>query len=251
MQNASFSLIYLSFSSPVFHAFNAQHIITLIVIACLCVLVALSAKAMKTPHRIWLGRFLGFVLLGYTVSFYAREGIIGALNWQYSLPLELCNLVLIACIVSLFRPSRFAFEIAYFWGLGGVLLAAVTPDITQGFPSWQFILFFWGHGATLFAVVYFIAGQGFRPRKGSVLRVLAALNIYGLVVGSLNAATGWNYGYLCQKPVAFSLFDYFGPWPWYLLSIEIIAVLVFLLLDLPWRLLASRRAQHKALLIDD
>jgi hypothetical integral membrane protein (TIGR02206 family) len=234
------NFFYSSLVAAAFHAFDAQHIITLIAIVTLCFFVAWAAKNLSSSHRNWLGRAIGFLLVGYAACFYVQQGIAGSLSWEYSLPLDLCNLVLIACIVALFKPSRVASEIAYFWGLGGVLQAAVTPDIAQGFPSWDFILLFWGHGATLLAIVFLTAGRNFRPARRGILRMMVALNVYALVVGFIDAVTGWNYGYLCRKPLAPSLLDYVGPWPWYLLSLEFIALLTFLLLYLPWRLLAAR-----------
>ncbi|MBP1625260.1 MAG: transporter permease [Acidobacteria bacterium] len=230
----------LSAMSPVlavgFHAFDAQHLITLGVIAALSISVFGAARNGTSFQAKWLRLTLGFILLGYAACLYLQQGIQRNLTWQYSLPLELCNFVMIACIVSLFRPSRILTEIAYFWGCGGVLQATLTPDLGRGFPSWDFILFFWGHGATLLGIIFLISSRGFRPRKGSIMRMMVALNLYAIVVGLLDAAMGWNYGYLCQKPATPSLLDFLGPWPWYLLSLEVIALLTFLLLNLPWLL---------------
>jgi len=77
--------------------------------------------------------------------------------------------------------------------------------------------------------------------------MMAALNAYGLAVGTMDAITGWNYGYLCRKPSQPSLLDFLGPWPWYLLSLEAIGFVSFLILDLPWRLSGSLRKRDKAL----
>jgi hypothetical integral membrane protein (TIGR02206 family) len=240
-----------SIAPPPFHTFNAQHLITLGVIIALCGLSAWAAVVWTPPARKWLGRLIGLILLCYAVVFYAQQGIGNNLSWQYSLPLELCNLILIACIISLFWPNQFTAEIAYFWGLGGVLQAMATPDLGLGFPSWDFILFFWGHGAALLAIVFLIANKSFRPRRGSVARMMVALNLYGLAVGIIDAVAGWNYGYLCRKPAAPSLLDLLGPWPWYLLSLEAIAFLSFFLLDLPWRLLILFRKRQRGLTIND
>ena len=233
-----------------FHAFNSQHLVTLGVLIAFCILISHAVRDENSPIRRWLGRLMGFALISYAVCLYTQQALNRSLSWEYSLPLELCNLVLFACLISLFWPNRWTAEIAYFWGLGGVLQAILTPEVTRGFPSWEFILFFWGHGATLLAIVFLIATGGFRPRKGNIIRMIIALNIYGLAVGTIDAIMGWNYGYLCRKPVTPSLLDFLGPWPWYLLFIEFIALLSFLLLDLPWRLLVLLRKRSKAWTVD-
>jgi len=225
-----------------FQTFDAQHLITIGVIVLLCALFLWRVPKGSATTRKWLGRLLGSALLGYSVCLYIQQGITHTLSWDYSLPLELCNLVLMACIISLFWPNRFASEIAYFWGLGGVLQATLTPDLAQGFPSWNFLFFFWGHGATLMAIAFLLSDSEFKPRRKNILRMMIALNVYALAVGAVNAIIGSNYGYLCGKPAMPSLLDYLGPWPWYLLSLEVIAFLTFLILDLLWRLLVWLRS---------
>ncbi len=232
-------------TTPPFHALDHQHLATLGIIAAICLLLAWKARSGNV--RKWVGRLIGFLLLSYAAVLYIQQGIEHALDWSYSLPLELCNLVLITCVISLFWPNPLTTEISYFWGLGGVLQATATPDLSRGFPSWDFVLFFWSHGVILMGIIFLITGREFRPRHGSVVRMMIALNIYGLVVGALNAVTGWNYGYLCRKPAEPSLLDVLGPWPWYLLSIEVIALLTFLILDLPWRVSGLLRKQDKPL----
>jgi hypothetical integral membrane protein (TIGR02206 family) len=235
----------MEMTAPVFDTFDVQHLTALALIAAVCLLLAWKVR--EGSARVIAGRAICFLLSGYVAFFYIQQGLQNALTWEYSLPLDLCNLVLFACIVSLFKPNQFATEISYFWGMGGVLQAAATPDIARGFPSWDFILFFWGHGATLIAILFLISGREFRPRRGSVFRMMAALNAYGLAVGTMDAITGWNYGYLCRKPSQPSLLDFLGPWPWYLLSLEAIGFVSFLILDLPWRLSGSLRKRDKAL----
>ena len=218
-----------------FHLFDIHHISALAAIAGICLLLIWSAGRLSSTGRKWLGWMLGFQLAFYGAFFYIQQGMAGALSWEYSLPLELCNLVLIACILALFRYRPLLCEIAYFWGLGGTLQALVTPDLASGFPSWNFFLFFWSHGAIIFGIVFIITAKNFRPRRNSVIRMMVALNVYAIVVGIINAVMDWNYGYLCRKPAVTSLLDLLGPWPWYLLSLEGIALLTFILLSLPWK----------------
>ncbi len=249
LTNSSIVDLPSSSAPPVFQILNTQHLAVLGIIAALCAATAWAAAVWPPVPRKWLARFIGLLLLGYAAVFYIQQGIGHSLSWQYSLPLELCSLVLIACILFMFWPNPFTAEIAYFWGLGGVLHAIATPDLGWGFPSWEFILFFWGHGATVLAIAYLIASGSLKPGRASILRMMLALNLYGLAVGTIDAVMGWNYGYLCRKPSMPSLLDYLGPWPWYLLSLELIALISFFLLDLPWRLLILFRKKAQALAI--
>jgi hypothetical integral membrane protein (TIGR02206 family) len=215
---------------PDFNAFSFEHLSALGLIAALCVLLACVLARVSRRKRRWAGRAIAFSLIVYTAVFYIQQYAAGLLDLRYSLPLELCNVVLAACVLALFLPGRIWREITYFWGLGGTAQALLTPDLGRGFPSWDFILFFWSHGALLAGVVFILAATDFKPDRKSVLRMMLALNLYAAVIGALDWITGWNYGYLCRKPAVPSLLDYLGPWPWYILSLEGVALLTFLLL---------------------
>jgi hypothetical integral membrane protein (TIGR02206 family) len=226
-------------NSP-FLLFAGDHIAALACLLVLGLLVFRLARIGSEPQKRLLSRVMAGMLLCYGCVIYFDMWRSGALGWGYSLPLELCHWVLIAAFVALLRPSQLAAEIAYFWGTAGTLQATLTPDIANGFPSWEFIQFFWSHGGILLSIVWLI-GRGFRPRRRSVLRMMLAVNAYALLVGAIDALLGWNYGYLCAKPLNPSVLDFMGPWPWYLASLEAIALASFVLLDLPWKV-ASRRA---------
>ena len=220
-----------------FILFGPQHLTVLLILLFLSCLVVYGARRSRWLAKPFLSWALALLLLAYAAAIYYQEAMQGGLHASYSLPMQFCDWVLIACLIALIRPSLLATEIAYFWGLGGTLQAVLTPDVARGFPSWSFIQFFWGHGAILLGIVYIIASQHFRPHLKSILRMMIALNIYGLSALALDLAFGWNYGYLRDKPAGASLFDYLGTWPWYLLSIELIAPIIFLLLCLPWRVI--------------
>ena len=224
-----------------FRQFGSDHLLVLGIIAILAVLIAVAGGRKSARQTRWIGWFLAASLLCYVAVVYVQKGLAHELSWDYALPLELCHCVMFACAVALFHPAPLAFEIVYYLGLTGTLQATLTPDVGLGFPSWEFILFFWSHGVVLLAVVYLISCRHLRPLRGSVSRLLVLVNLYGLFVGAIDDFFGWNYGYLCRKPSHRSMLDYLGPWPWYLVSLEIVALANFLLLMLPWRILDRTR----------
>lgn len=226
-----------------FHTFGFQHLAALAVLAGLGIALVTWCRRLGPAGRACLSRGLAAFLLAYVVTSYGRRAWLGTLRWDDSLPLHLCNLVMLACVITLLRPNALGFEIAYFWGFSGTFLALITPDLHEGFPSWKFVQFFWGHGGSLLAILFMIAGLGMRPRANSILRMFVAINLYAALVAGLNGLFHWNYGYMCAKPIGRSPMDFFGDWPWYILGLEAIALASFVLLDLPW--LPSRRAGNR------
>jgi hypothetical integral membrane protein (TIGR02206 family) len=218
-----------------FRLWSLDHLSALALICIPGFLIVLLSPHMRESRRNLIGYILGIFLVAYVTAIYTTLFVTGGFDPSWALPFELCHWVLIATAVALFTRNRLASEIAYFWGIGGTLQAIVTPDLLSGFPSWDFLFFFWGHGATLLGILFLLVGQNFRPGPGSIARVFLALNAYAAFAGLIDTLTGWNYGYLRHKPENPSLLDYMGPWPWYLLSLEVFALAVFLILALPWR----------------
>jgi len=74
------------------------------------------------------------------------------------------------------------------------------------------------------------------PRPGAVPRILLLTLGFAIVVGLADVVTGGDYMYLRQPPQNGSLLNLMGPWPWYIATGAMLALIVLLILDLPfWR----------------
>ena len=149
------------------------------------------------------------------------------------LPLELCNVTLWVTVFAALSLNPLAFEIVYFAGLAGSGMALLTPDLWTALWSYPTAYFFLAHGMAVATTLTLVWGKLAAPRPGSLWRVLGIVNAYAAAIGVFDAIFKTNYMYLCQKPVAASLLDYFGPWPIYIVVGEAFALLVFWLLWLP------------------
>jgi hypothetical integral membrane protein (TIGR02206 family) len=153
---------------------------------------------------------------------------------RYLLPLHLCDLALLIAPVALLTANRFAYELLYFWGIGGAIQALLTPNITTGFPGFRCMFFFLAHGLLVASALYATVVMRLRPTGWSVLRVWLVTNAYGLLILPVNYALDTNYLFIMRKPPTPSLLDLMGPWPWYLVVLDVVALLVLSLCYLPF-----------------
>lgn len=139
------------------------------------------------------------------------------------------------------------YEFCYFLGIGGALQALLTPDLgLYGFPHFRFFQTYISHGLIISAAIYMTVVEGFRPTWKSLLRVALWINVYMVVVFVINMLIGSNNLFVAHKPPTASLLDLLSPWPWYILWMEAIGLVVCLILYLPfaikdWRVKARAR----------
>ncbi|TVY10498.1 YwaF family protein [Paenibacillus cremeus] len=159
-----------------------------------------------------------------------------------TLPLQLCSISYILTIVLLLFPFQLLYEFLYFAGVAGALQALLTPAaILSGFPHFTYFYFFLGHGAIVWVALYMTWVHGYRPTWRSIWRALLLLNGLLAVIIPVNWITGGNYFFIAEKPAGDTLLNYLGPWPWYVIALEGVAVVMFILLYLPFQLRRLRR----------
>lgn len=189
-----------------------------------------------------------FVVVSVTVelSWHIWKAIIGQWTVQEMLPLHLCSIFVILNAVMMLTRNYPIYELAYFLGIAGALQATLTPDAGRyGLPhfrAWQTLI---AHTLIMTAPIYMTVVEGYRPTWSSIKRVFIYANLYMAAVTVLNALIGSNYMFTLRKPATASLMDVLGPWPLYLISLEVIGLIMCLILYLPfalrdWR--AARRA---------
>jgi hypothetical integral membrane protein (TIGR02206 family) len=225
---------------PVFVLFGPAHLAMLALAPLVPVLLALLVrKAPPCDHLIRRG--LAAILAGGWLGWYALFAARGWLTLGNGLPLNLCDWAAVAVIAALLTRDQFAYELGYFWGLGGTLQGLITPDIAYDFPDPQFIFFAINHAGIVAALLY-LTFTGMRPVVASLPRVVVATLGYVLVAGAADFALGTDYGFLAAKPTNASLIDFLSPWPWYVPELVLIGILSLLIYYAPfWAADAWRR----------
>ncbi|WP_404456697.1 TIGR02206 family membrane protein [Virgibacillus necropolis] len=158
----------------------------------------------------------------------------GAWSMAYTLPLHLCSISLYLSIFMLITEKYALFEINFFMGVGGALQALLTPELYYNFPHYRYFHFFIAHISIVLASFYMVSVKNYKPTLKSVWKSMIYLNLIALFVFFMNIVTGGNYMFLSRKPSNPSLLDYLGDYPWYLLSLELVTLIMFLILYLPF-----------------
>lgn len=213
--------------------FGPAHLAILCTVPALAALLALArGNGLRGSKTI---RFALAVLLGATsVSYYVYFAATGAQMFPNHVPLELCDASLWLVVISLLTLKPAVFDIAYYWAIAGATQSLFTPNLVNPTPFLS-VQFFINHGLIVCGTLYLVWSGEARPRPGSVTRSLLAANFYAITVGTFDCFFKTNYMFLRSKPPTPSLLDLFGPWPWYIIVCDFVALGLFLLLFLPFR----------------
>lgn len=220
--------------TPNFHLFGPAHLFILSAVISLSAVLALIHRRLL-PHSKSVRLSLAAALLADSAIYYGFLITHGQLTFPDHLPLELCDASLCLVILSLFTLNKLAFDLAYYGALAGATMALLTPNLWEPFPSFGTVQFFIAHGLIVVGALYLVWSGEARPRPWSVARAMLGVNLFAVCVGAFDYVYKTDYMYLRAKPQNASLLDVLGPWPWYLIGAEFVALAIFTLLYLPFR----------------
>jgi hypothetical integral membrane protein (TIGR02206 family) len=224
--------------------FGAEHLISIAVISIIGFLILFSAKVFcNHRQKRLISICLGLLLIVPELPDLLYRTTILLEPIKNNLPLHLCGISLYIIAYSLIRNSYRAFEIAYFWGLGGALMALLSPGDIFYFPHMLNIIFYSSHSLIIIGVLYMAIVIGYQPTWLSLLKASILNTLYMVLIAPINLLLGTNYLFLRQKPKGATFIDLMGSWPWYIISMVIAGILVYFILYLPFpiRKIATRR----------
>ncbi|HVR71974.1 MAG TPA: TIGR02206 family membrane protein [Vicinamibacteria bacterium] len=219
-----------------FVLFGRDHLAALALTATLAAALSLLARrhARGRAGLLLRGSLAALLLAATAATLRAWSREVPLTVWDV-LPLHLCDFLILVAAYALVTRHQPAYELLYFWGCAGTVIALFSPDVHAGFPDWRFLSFFALHGLVVVAAVVLTVGFGMRPRKGAPWRAFLVTNAYAAAVGLVNVAFHTNFLYLRHKPGAPTLLDWMGPWPVYILVADTLAAVLFWLLHWPFR----------------
>lgn len=219
---------------PGFDPFGSAHLLVFAFVILSCIFLLVWRRPLRQSQvfqKIFCWSAAAVLLLSeiWLHAWYAFEGI-----WdiRFALPLHLSSFAWMAAIAMLLTkgPSVWT-AFAFYAGATSASLTLVFPDIDNyGFPHLRFLHFFITHGLVITAVFYKLIIERTPITFRSLFPVWLVMNGLAAIVFFVNTLTGGNYMYLMEKPPSPTPFDWLGEWPYYLITLQPLAVGLFMLM---------------------
>ena len=213
-----------------FELFGLSHWTAILIFIFLLIFLPLYSKShLSINQQKSLGNILGFLIFINFPIWVLLEFIGGSFDVKLHLPLHLCRFANLLLPFVMLRRNEFLFQILFYWGLSGMFQAIITPDIVQDFPHFHYFRFFIGHHLMIVALMYVIIVYKMKPTIEGLKNSFFGLNLFLVIAFLANILLDANYFWIMEKPPTGSLLDYMGPWPWYILTAEFLALAHFAL----------------------
>ena len=219
---------------PIFESYTLQHFSALIVFAlitCLAIWIGWKSNDRTKMQIGFILAFLAFSIMLVDLIYRLATHTFDILG---DLPLFLCDLVVCMLPVIIWKRNRKWLGILYFWAIAGTLQALITPELKSGFPSFEYFRYFIMHAGIVSAVVYCIVVWKINITWRDFLNAVLYVQFYIIGIHLINIMLASNYSYTMKKPDSTTILNFMGAWPWYILVAEIVMIILFLLLMLPF-----------------
>ncbi len=218
-----------------FRPFSSEHYITLAIGFVVIFGLIFFAKRDAKKQRVVTALIAFLNLVSYPFALFAWRGHSQALD--NLLPLHLCDFAAIVAGFALITRRPILLTLTYFWGIAATTQALLTPAITIGPPELPYVHFFFQHFAVVAAALYIPIVLKWRPLmpwwKSPVIVFVLSIFYQGFAL-LINTMLGTNFAFASRPPDNPSLIDHLGPWPLYLFAMQGLALVLFLLLALPF-----------------
>jgi len=218
-----------------FQAYSSEHFWGVFVVSLFGVWFLYMGKYKWNKEQQWKYAKIFTIVLIFTQLFKTLFRIyLGNMDPATDLPLQLCNILPFIMLFALLRKSKMLLSIIFFWILAGTAQANVTPTLENSLPHYEAIRYWMIHVGLPILAVYSFYVLGFRYTFRDVVRSALGLNVVAAIIYPINYFLDANYLYLNAKPPPGTIYDLLGPWPWYIMSLEGVMLILFSIVLIPF-----------------
>lgn len=221
---------------------SLEHVLPILFSVVFCVMfIKYSMQRLNKKQQERLLHIFASLVSFTVIAFHLYSISLGGYNIATDLPLYLCSFMALLIPIFTYYRKYWMFEILLFWIIAGTTQGVVTPDIPEGFPTFDYFRYWTVHLGLLIIVFYAVFVLKMMPKFKSVFKSFFALQLYVVFMVAINYVLKANYFYLNAKPQSASVLDYLGEWPLYIIVGQLIIVPYFLLIYLPFYLVEKKK----------
>ena len=228
-----------------FILFGTDHLLAILAVILISILVPHYLKKTSLATKKRFGYVLAYILiLNELVKPYYHTQFFGY-DLLNVLPFHMCALSAFSISIFLLTNKRIFYEVAFFWGIGGGLMALLQPDTPLDFPDPVFIIFYLSHGAMLLAIGHASIALENRPNLDSVKKAIVVSLVVIVVIYFINLILGppANFWYLGARPDGTSIMDLMPDPPRHIPIVITLGLIMFSIIYLPYWLYDRLKAK--------
>ena len=228
-----------------FILFGTDHLLAILAVILISIVVPYYLKKMSLISKKRFGYVLACILiLNELVKPYYHTQFFGY-DLLKVLPFHMCALSAFSISFFLLTNKRIFYEVAFFWGIGGGLMALLQPDTPLDFPDPVFIIFYLSHGAMLLAIGHASIALENRPNLDSVKKAIMVSLVVIVVIYFINLILGppANFWYLGARPDGTSIMDLMPDPPRHIPIVITLGLIMFSIIYLPYWLYDRLKAK--------
>lgn len=151
----------------------------------------------------------------------------------FNLPLHICFISNILCILLCFNKNKKIFNFVVFTGILGGISSLFSPALDLSFKYFRYYQFMICHISIIIIPVYFMLIYKYTINLKNVLKVIFTTEILGLSLGIFNEIYNTNYmfvSFTSNKAAKGSILSYIGDGYFYFINLQILFLISTLLL---------------------
>lgn len=160
------------------------------------------------------------------------------LNWHYygfnpnTIPLHICFISNILCIILCFNKSKKLCNLLFFIGILGGLASLLLPDLSLSYEYFRYYQFYICHISIIFIPLYFYIVYDYNPRFIDCIKSFVLLQLIGIPIGIFNEIYKTNYMFISftsNFAAKNNILENLGNGPYYILYLELLTFLALIL----------------------
>ena len=159
---------------------------------CIAVIV-LIGYYLPEEHRNTFTKFLGVLFFVRLIFLHGYQTGMGHWLISNSLPLHLCGISSIVCIIIMFKYNQSLFEYIVLLGIPSAIHSILTPQFINGWEGYYFPEFYFSHGAILLVPLYLTINYGYKLRRNAWKTAFLNTLLAAFIVAIVNKIIDYLY----------------------------------------------------------